>query len=68
MAGNAERLEELAIERAKQMERIQQIDDEAAELIQPVRKALGYAVADAVEAEEQFVAAWGHVIERQYPE
>jgi hypothetical protein len=56
------RLAELAIERVRVMERLQAIDDEAAELVEPVRKALAGAVMEAAEAEERLLSTWGHIL------
>lgn len=46
------------------MERLQKIDDAAAELIQPVQAELHLATRQAADAEDQMVTTWSHLIPR----
>lgn len=58
---DAETLQALAAERARLMERIQAIDDEASTLVETERRRLSAAIRSATDAEDRLETAWGHV-------
>lgn len=55
------RLDELADVRAELMERIQAIDDEAAELLPEAQRAHRLAVNEANDRAAAFDSTWGHL-------